>query len=88
VLTYTLYRVNVHVMRTTLVTWGDEIVRRRKAADMTQRDLAAKVETTQQHLSLIERGAVSPGDDMRLRLAAALDTTVAELFAYPDEVPA
>lgn len=78
----------MHAMKTTLASWGDEIVRRRKAANLTQKDLAALIETTQQHLSLIERGSVSPGDDMRIRIAAALQTTVAELFPYPDQVPA
>jgi transcriptional regulator with XRE-family HTH domain len=73
-------------MRSTLVTWGDDIVSRRKAAGLTQRELAQMAETTQQHLSLIERGSVSPGDELRMRLAAAFKTTVAELFPYPPDV--
>ncbi|MCU1590069.1 MAG: Helix-turn-helix domain [Frankiales bacterium] len=68
--------------------WGEEIVRRRRDRGWTQKDLAEKVRTTQQHLSLIERGAVSAGDDLRLRIAAALEVEVADLFVWPTVLPA
>lgn len=73
-------------MRETLAAWGEDIRVRREAAGLSQRQFAAAVGTTQQHLSLIERGAVSPGDDLRVRLAAALGCSVAELFPYPEAV--
>ena len=66
--------------------WGATIKARRVELNLTQKALAAAVDTTQQHLSFIERGAISPRDDLRQRLASALGLTVAELFRYPDEV--
>ena len=83
-----LARVNVHAMTTDTdvpaQAWGPEIVRRRKEAGLSQKDLSLMARTTQQHLSLIERGAVSPGDGLRMRLAAAFSTSVEELFPYPE----
>ena len=75
-------------MRETLQQWGEALAERRKAIGMSQKDLAVAAKTTQQHLSLIERGAVSPRDDLRLRLAGVLGVSVEELFPYPAAVPA
>jgi transcriptional regulator with XRE-family HTH domain len=89
VLTYTLTRVKVYAVSIELqVAWGAEIVRRRKESGLSQKELADMAGTTQQYLSVLERGTVSPGDDLRMRLASALGTTVGELFTYPDSVPA
>jgi transcriptional regulator with XRE-family HTH domain len=72
---------------TTLEEWGAAIVVRRRELGLTQRDLAARADLTQQYLSLIERGAVEPRLDLRLRLASALEMTAESLFPYP-AVPA
>lgn len=68
---------------TTLQEWGAAIIARRAELGLTQKDLSGRVKTSQQHLSLVERGAVEPGLDLRLRLAAALETTAEQLFPYP-----
>jgi transcriptional regulator with XRE-family HTH domain len=64
--------------------WAHCLETARKAAGLTQVELAAKVGTIQQRISAWESGLAAPRDPMRLRLAKALGTTVAELFPYPD----
>ena len=56
----------------------------RKAQNLTQRQLAEKVGITYQSLQRYERGTVLPIVDIAIRLAEALNTTVAELFQFED----
>ena len=66
--------------------WGRAVVSRRTELGLSQKELADRSGTTQQHLSLIERGAVEPRADLKRRLAEALDTSPGVLFV--DQVPA
>lgn len=56
----------------------------RKAQNLTQRQLAEKVGITYQSLQRYEKGTVLPIVDIAIRLAEALNTTVAELFQVED----
>lgn len=62
--------------------WGAGIAARRAEHGMTQRELAMRIATTQQHLSRIETGAISPGDDLRIRIADAFGLSVEDVFPY------
>lgn len=68
--------------------WGSRLREQRLAAGLTQQALAAASGSTKAHVSNIERGISSVSDGLRMRLAAALNTTASELFPYPDAVPA
>jgi len=71
-------------VQTLRTLWGQRIITARRAAGLTQVQLAAAVGVPQQTISQWERGVAAPRDDRRPHLARALGTTPAELFAYPD----
>ena len=72
-------------MRPTLYAeWGHILRTKREAAELTQQALADAAGCTKAHISNIERGKCSVSDSLRVSLAAALSTTAAELFPYPD----
>lgn len=52
----------------------------REARDLTQGDLAARVDVTRQSINAIERGRYDPSLELALKLAAEFDTSVEELF--------
>ena len=56
----------------------------RKAAGLTQEQLAAKVYVTRQAVSRWETGESEPGIDMRKLLASVLDVPVLDLLDLPD----
>lgn len=62
-------------------TWGERIRERRGA--MTQAELARRVGRTQGMISRIEQGTVAVTDELKLRIAQALDVSVGELFGWP-----
>lgn len=62
-------------------TWGERIRQRR--GEMSQTELARRIGRTQGTVSRIELGSVSLTDELKLRLAHALDCSVAELFDWP-----
>ena len=66
---------------------GDTISDARKAAGLTQEQLAAKVFVTRQAVSRWENGESEPGIDMRKLLANALGVPIPNLFDLHD-VPA
>ena len=70
------------------VHWGSRVREHRLAANLTQQALADAAGSTNAHISNIERGLTSVSDALRMRIAAALGTTAAELFPYPDKVSA
>jgi putative transcriptional regulator len=49
-------------------------------ADITQADLASRIEVSRQTIVSIEAGDYSPSVHLALKLAAELDTTVEALF--------
>lgn len=64
--------------------WGARITERRTAAGMSRATLAAAVGCHRQHIYKLENGEHAPSDALRIKLAAALNTTVPELFSYED----
>jgi transcriptional regulator with XRE-family HTH domain len=51
----------------------------------TPGDYARRID--QSTISRIEKGQHWPSEDMKRRLAAALDQPIGTLFSYPDDVP-
>jgi transcriptional regulator with XRE-family HTH domain len=64
--------------------WGASLRRARLFADLTQVELAQLAGVTQQRISAWESGVSIPRDEARVQLARVLQTTVAELFPYPN----
>lgn len=52
----------------------------RAAKDMSQSDLAAKVEVTRQTIGMIEAGDYNPTLNLCIKICRALDRTLDELF--------
>jgi transcriptional regulator with XRE-family HTH domain len=63
------------------VDLGGRIRARRLARHETLRELAARAAVTESFLSQVERGVASPSIASVQRIARALDTSIAELFA-------
>ncbi|HVF76068.1 MAG TPA: helix-turn-helix transcriptional regulator [Acidimicrobiales bacterium] len=57
---------------------------REKRGPVTQRELASRTGLDQATISRIERGLVSVSDDVKVKIAAALQSPVGELFGWPD----
>jgi transcriptional regulator with XRE-family HTH domain len=66
------------------VDLGARIRTRRLARRATLRELAASASVTESFLSQVERGVASPSIASVQRIARALDTSIAELFAADD----
>lgn len=66
------------------VEWGTRVRRRRAEVGMTQTELAAAVRTAGGNISRIERGEYVPSDEVRIKIAEALQVQVSDLFPYPD----
>ena len=64
---------------------GERIERARNAAGLSQRALAARVDLSAMAISKYERGEITPGSDVLLRLAKALGVRV-EYFFRTEEV--
>ena len=56
--------------------FGDRLRAAREAAGMTQGELSHAAKTTQQDISLMERGEIEPGLDRFVRLADALGVSL------------
>ena len=75
-------------MQSVTASWGKRIAARRKVLGFTQQrlgDLCGGI--GQPSISKIERGELSPSDELKWKLAAALQMSLDELFAYPAIVP-
>ncbi len=53
---------------------------RREQADLTQGDLAARVDVTRQTINAIERDRYNPSLELALKLAAEFDCRVEDIF--------
>ncbi|MGH2662360.1 MAG: helix-turn-helix transcriptional regulator [Actinomycetota bacterium] len=53
--------------------------------EMTQADLAERVDVTRQTIIAIEQGRYSPSLEMAFRIAQALGVSLDEAFQYPEE---
>ncbi len=62
----------------------DRMRQRRDEKGLTQRQLADKMETTQQTINRYEHGR-TPAPDMLVKLAEALETTVSWLYEKTDD---
>ncbi len=51
--------------------------------NMSREELAARLNVTQQHIGLVERGGSNPSLDLLLRAATALGTSPVNFFLYP-----
>jgi putative transcriptional regulator len=61
------------------------LVRHRKAAGMTQEDLAQRVDVTRQTIIAIEKGNYVPSVLLALKIANVFNTTVERIFYYEDK---
>jgi len=52
--------------------------------EMTQADLAERVDVTRQTIIAIEQGKYSPSLEMAFRIAGVFDVPLEEVFQYPD----
>lgn len=66
---------------------GKRVASLRKAAGLTQDDLAAKANVGRAFLSEVERGLKTPSLETLERLGAALRTNVTSFIAEPGESP-
>ena len=68
---------------------GKRIKQRRKRLDLTQEEVAERIDISNQHMSNIERAKSIPSTEVLMKLAAALDTTPNEFLLgtslYPGE---
>ena len=60
--------------------FGEKVLFLRKKLDLTQDELAFRVNISPSYLSAIERGVTDTTISTAKRLAKALDTTLSELF--------
>jgi HTH-type transcriptional regulator/antitoxin HipB len=66
--------------------WGRRVRDAREARGWRQAELARRAGLKQQAISKVERGATGAADDTRIRIAAALELRVQDLFPYPEPV--
>ena len=57
---------------------------RRDTTGMTQAELAERIGVTRQTLIAIEQGKYSPSLETAFRIARALETTLDDVFQYPE----
>jgi transcriptional regulator with XRE-family HTH domain len=65
-------------------TWGAKVRSLREEREMNRTQLAAAAGITDSYLYRIERGETSPGDRIRINLAAALGVRVESIWDYSD----
>lgn len=57
----------------------------RETAGFTQAELAKRLGVTRQTLIAIEQGKYSPSLELAFQLARAFDTTLDDVFQYPED---
>ena len=63
----------------------NQVRQSRRTADMTQAELAKRVDVSRQTIVSIEGGDYAPSVFLALRIAEVLDTTVEDLFGAKKE---
>ncbi|WP_127599887.1 helix-turn-helix transcriptional regulator [Nitratireductor alexandrii] len=63
----------------------NRLAERRKAAGWTQGELAERVSVSRKSVNTIENGIFIPSTVLALKLADALDCSIHDLFALPNE---
>lgn len=66
---------------------GDELRRARRAAGLTQEQLAAKARISREYVSQLERDRQSPTVDMLLRICQILGTSASQIIASVENQP-
>lgn len=66
---------------------GVRIKKRRKSLNLTQEQIAERVDISNQHMSNIERAKSIPSTETIMKLAAALDTTPDEFLVGSGKWP-
>jgi transcriptional regulator with XRE-family HTH domain len=66
--------------------WGIRVRELRIERGMSQYKLARLAEIDARHLARIESGEVNAGDEKRMRIAAALEVAVEDIWRYPRPV--
>ena len=66
------------------VTWGQRLQAVRDQKDVSVRDLATQVGVTTQYIYLLQTGAHTPSDELRMKIAAALEVRVEDIWSYPE----
>ncbi len=61
------------------------LARHRRLANMTQEDLAQRVDVTRQTIIAIEKGNYVPSVLLALKIAKIFNTTVERIFYYEDK---
>ncbi|HET7486876.1 MAG TPA: helix-turn-helix transcriptional regulator [Acidimicrobiales bacterium] len=75
-------------MESVAASWGKRIAKRRAELQYSQRRLGELCGgVAQPTISKIERGDLVPGDELKWKLAGALQLPLDELFAYPAIIP-
>lgn len=67
--------------------WGERLRQRRETLGLSLAEVARRVGTDRAYYTRIERGEIGGrgvGDDVRIRIATALDVRVEDIWAYPD----
>src|SRR3954454_24387496 len=74
-----------------MMTFGDKVRELRKASNLSQRELAAKVKVNFTYISKIENGKLDfgdyPSDDLIRKLAKALGASADEFLLLAEKVP-
>lgn len=68
-------------------TAGERLRDRREELGLSQGEVARRAATDKAYYRRIELGEIGgrgPGDDMKTRIAAALDVNVGDVWSYPD----
>lgn len=65
-------------------TWGSRLKSVRAQRGMSALELSRRAEITSQYVYMLERGQYSPSDEVRLRIAAALDVQVEDIWSYSE----
>lgn len=63
----------------------NQVRQKRRTADITQAEMASRVEVSRQTIVSIEGGDYAPSVFLALRIAEVLDTTVEDLFGAKKE---
>lgn len=65
------------------VTWGHRLKSAREKRGLSAAELSRRAEITSQYVYMLEAGRYSPSDEVRVRIAAALEVQVEDIWSYP-----
>jgi transcriptional regulator with XRE-family HTH domain len=68
------------------VTWGERLRDERRKQKLSVRELARRAEISTQYVYLLQSGANTPSDELRVKIAAVLGVRVEDIFSYPQDM--